>query len=128
LFAKVDPAPSDSKIVGYKYTSEREQCSYIFAGAGEQTGKPWRVNQIHSDAEFVCWKRVADEFDHLILCNGSFAVIDEQLEIRCRESVTWAEAILKDGLKTVLCSDPAAILNEADLVQRTANATTTSET
>jgi hypothetical protein len=114
-FAKIAGAENNSRVCGYKFAGERESSSYIFGPSGES----WSLDNFSSDAEFVCWTQVQENYGPpdseqcLILCNGSFASTEGGLEIRCRENVVWAEVTLKAGQRSTYSSDPAAITENA---------------
>ncbi len=116
VFRKIDAAVPNSSPCGYEYMGEKEEYSYLFG----IPGRLWQMNKLSSDAEFVGWMRVPGDSDqHLILCNGSFVAVDGAIKIRCRERVTWAEVIVKEGQRTVHCSNPAAVQEDAAIVQQT---------
>jgi len=66
---------------------------------------------VSSDAGFVCWSQKPGNL--LILCNGSYAVIEGGLELRFGRQVSWGEVILERGRRTVFSSDPEAEMKEA---------------
>ncbi len=104
-FTKMESARTD--VVGYRYTGEHGEYAFIFA----EHGKPWKNGSISSDAEFVCQKRMPGNPDeqHLILCGGSYARVNEGTELRCARSVDWAELVLKAGERVVFSSDMTAV-------------------
>jgi hypothetical protein len=113
--AKIGGGEKNSRVTGYKFTSVRESSSYIFGPSGES----WSIDNLTSDAELVCWTQVQensepqDSEQRLILCNGSFAALEGGLEIRCRETVAWAEVTLKSGDRSTHSSNPAAVMEDA---------------
>jgi Heparinase II/III-like protein/Heparinase II/III N-terminus len=115
VFTRIDSADSNSSVCAYRYVGESEESSYIFA----MPGKSWQAGKLSSDAEFVCWTRASpDSEQHLILCNGTFATVHGGLEIRCRDSVTWAEVVVKGGKRIVHSSSPASIEENVVVAQQ----------
>jgi hypothetical protein len=114
VFTRIDAAEPNASVCGYRYVGENEESLYIFS----VPGKTWRMDNVSSDAEFVCWIRIRDSEQHLICCNGTFAAVDGGLEIRCLQQVTWIELIAKDGQRTVFSSSPASVEQDVVLAQQ----------
>jgi hypothetical protein len=123
-FARIVDSTSDPEVRGYRYAAEGVECLFIFG----KSGKPWRVNSMSSDAEFVGWKRNAGYTDEqLILCAGSYAQVDGGAELRCNRPVEWAELILQGGERAVFSSDLSAIADSATERQQPDPASQTSD-
>ncbi len=121
-FAKMESADPDA--LAYKYAGENSEYSFIFG----QRGKSWRMGSISSDAEFVCLHREDGSGDeHLILCGGSFARVDNGPALRCTRPVEWAESVLKAGARSVFSSDVAAVEEKAAELQPSNPASQSSE-
>jgi hypothetical protein len=81
-----------------------------------EPGNTWRLGAISSDAEFVSFHRKPGSSDqHLIFSGGSFAIVDEEIELRCTKSMVWAELVLKAGNRAVFCSDMADTKEAAEM-------------
>jgi hypothetical protein len=101
-FERLAAQHPDSGISAYRYSSEDADYSFLFG----EPGKPWRLGEVSSDAEFVCWNRKKKT---LIFCKGSYAAIEGSLELHCRRPVSWAEVTLQGSGRTVVSSDPEAL-------------------
>ena len=106
-FTRAVAQKTESPVSAYRYSSEDAEYSFWFA----EPGKPWRQGVVSSDAGFVCWSQKPGNL--LILCNGSYAVIEGGLELRFGRQVSWGEVILERGRRTVFSSDPEAEMKEA---------------
>jgi len=122
-FSRINTAQAELSLAAYKYTSGQEECCYVFANPCET----WRMNQLASDAEVVCWRRASQDSHNLLMCNGSFAALDGGMQIRCLEPVAWAEEVVKDGQRTVYSSNSGAIAEDTAVVHPAASATPASE-
>jgi hypothetical protein len=113
-FLRMESTGADSKALGYRYAGDGAEYSFIF---GER-GKSWRMGSLLSDAEFVYWDRKPGAHDaHLILCGGSYALIEGEAELRCAKPVTWAELVVKASDRAVFSSDMAALQERAAEMQ-----------
>jgi hypothetical protein len=109
-FAKIDGSASNAGVSGYRYFGEGNEYVFMF---GER-GNTWRLGAISSDAEFVCFHRKPGSSDqHLIFSGGSFAIVNQEIELRCTKSMAWAELVLKAGKRAVFSSDMAAVTKQA---------------
>jgi len=109
-FTRIGERESGSPVRAYRYAEERVEYSFYFG----EPGKPWRLDSLSSDAEFVCWKKSARNQDHLLIfCNGSYTEVDGGLQVRSERVVRWCELELKDGRRTVRSSNPEAVASSA---------------
>jgi len=105
-FTKMGSATPESDALGYRYAEQNAECLIIFA----ETGKPWRMGSLSSDAEFVCWNRDSGTSnEHLILCGGSYATAEGGTQLHCTKPVAWAELVHQAGDRAVFSSDMAAV-------------------
>jgi hypothetical protein len=112
-FARIDVKEPNSSVRAYRYIGEAGEYTFCF---GER-GKPWRQGEVSSDAEFCCWSRMHGSADQrLILVNGSYAEIDNGLELRYRQTVSWAEVTLEEDAKQIFSSEPEAVEEEPGIV------------
>src|SRR6266567_6178947 len=114
LFAKLESTMLDSKVLGYRYVREGAEYSFMFGERGES----WRMGSLSSDAQFVCLNRKPGaEDEHLILCGGSYALVDGGTELRFTRPVAWGELVLKAGDRAIFSSDMAAVEEKAAQLQ-----------
>jgi len=106
-FTRAVAQKTESPVGAYRYSSEDAEYRFWFA----EPEKPWRQGVVSSDAGFVCWSQKPGTL--LILCNGSYAVVEGGLELRFGRQVSWGEVILERGRRTVFSSDPEAEMKEA---------------
>jgi hypothetical protein len=103
---------------GYRYVAngpmQDEEYSIFFNGSR----KAWRSGGISSDAEFVCWVRSQsggsehDDFQRIILVNGSRAEIDGGPSLCFKRTVSWGESIVKENSREVFSSEMDALEDE----------------
>ena len=109
-FARIREEQEDVLVSAYRYQSMDHEYSFFFA----EGGKGWRHGAASSDAEFLCWGRKQGAVDQtLVLCNGTYAVIDDGPELRCKRPVLWGEVLMEGVRRTVFASDPEAVEEEA---------------
>ena len=106
-FARILAGQPDSGVIEYRYSPEDGEYSFLFGEPGE----PWRQGVVSSDAGFVCWSQMQSTM--LILCNGSYAAIQDGPEVRCGRHVSWAEVVIEENRRTVWSSDPEVVRKEA---------------
>jgi hypothetical protein len=98
-------------IIAYRYQDVDHEHIFIFAEAG----KPWREGAITSDAEFVCWSRLNDGTQRLILANGGKASVDGGLALHFKRTVSWGEVAVQGTQREMFSSDPGAVSEETTL-------------
>lgn len=118
LVPVADAAPSDHKltkiassstqppVVGYRYkTIQDEHC--IFFGQG----KPWKLDQWNSDAEFLYCGRVGDAPSQtLICCNATCVEWAERTILTAKRAVLRCEIIGSGDQLEVISADPEAVV------------------
>jgi hypothetical protein len=109
-FVRIGGRQADLPVNAYRYQSEDHEHSFFFGDGG----KGWRHGAVSSDAEFLCWSRKQNSGDQtLILCNGTYAAIDDGPELRCKRFILWGEVLMEEGQRTVFAADPEAVEEEA---------------
>jgi uncharacterized heparinase superfamily protein len=94
-------------VKAYLYSAPFEEWSFFFA----EVGKGWTQGVVASDAEFVCWQRMRDCGDQLlILCGGSYLEIEGNRIIDCERVIVRCEVIIREGRKEVHASEPDALI------------------
>jgi len=92
----------DSDVSGYGYEDSGNECSFFFS----ESSRVWRAGPLSSDAGCVCHRRAAGTSEEqLIFCHGTFARIDDGVELRFSRHVAWAELIVNETGRRVFCSD-----------------------
>jgi hypothetical protein len=110
-FTRIGEQEPKSPVRAYRYAGESGEYFFFFG----EPGKPWQLNGVSSDAEFVCWKGSGTSpVDLLILCNGSYTEVEGGPNLRCRKAVRWCELVLQGGQRTVRSSDAEAVENPPD--------------
>jgi hypothetical protein len=105
-FIRLNHPEQDSSVSAYGFTRETEEHRFYFAEAG----KVWQFGAMSSNAEFVCFSKTGPNMKgKLILVNGSYARVGENLELRCKRPVAWAEVTWADGQVEFRSSDPQAL-------------------
>jgi uncharacterized heparinase superfamily protein len=94
----------EQEINAYRYVQGGGEYLFAFSSGG----KPWRIDSMTSDAEFVCRKRGPGGTDRVILCGGSYARVDGGPELRCPRPVQWAELTLNGTAQAIFSSDVIA--------------------
>lgn len=107
--ARIETQALGTPVKAYLYRTPSAECSFFFA----ETGQPWSLGKLASDAEFVCWQkpREGDE-ELLIFCNGSYVEIEGRRVLDCKRQISYCEMFSCDGRKEVRASDPEAMLEE----------------
>jgi hypothetical protein len=102
-FTNITRPDGDSVVWAYRYESPQADYRFFFG----RKEKPWKLEEVSSDAEFLCMARHAGtkEVD-VILSNGSFAEIDGRLILRTKRKVSWCEMVRG----RVVCSDADKIV------------------
>jgi hypothetical protein len=109
-FTQIGGQQADSSVSACRYESEDNEYSFFFG----RSPKSWRLNQASSDAEFVCWSRRQGTADHrLILCNGTYAAIENGPELRFKKTILWGEALVRGEQRAVFSADGEAVEEEA---------------
>jgi len=108
LFSRIEVATTDPDVRAYKYAIDSMVYSFFFS----RNGREWREGSLSSDAEFVCHRQGPGKADEqLILSGGTYARVEEGVELRCTRPVSWAELIAKATGLEVFSSDVTAIMS-----------------
>jgi hypothetical protein len=105
---RLEGKAQESGVRAYRYEANGSRTSFFFA----EVGRPWRLQPVSSDAQFVCWRQSENAGETLILCNGTYASVEGGPALRCRRGVVWAEVNHAGSERTVFSSDLAAIEEE----------------
>jgi hypothetical protein len=101
-FTRFNGRLPDSPNGAYQYASDGVEYSFFF-GEGQM---PWRQGPVSSDAEFACWeKKSGTAEERLILCNGSYAAVDNGHSLRFERRMTWGELVSRKGERRVFSSE-----------------------
>jgi hypothetical protein len=96
-------------VKAYHYSATSEESSFFFAEAG----RTWNQGNLASDAEFVCWQRIREREEQLLIfCNGSYVEIEGRRVLGCKRRVTRCEMHSRYGRKDVFASETGALLEE----------------
>jgi hypothetical protein len=99
----------DGSLSAYRFTAENAEYNFFFA----EGGRVWRHGFLSSDAEFICWSREAkNDAQRLILINGSHAEIGEDVELRFRRTILWAELARGKNQREIFSSDLEALADD----------------
>jgi hypothetical protein len=108
-FSTIDTDASNSGVSGFRYVGDAGDYVFMFGSQGHS----WRLDRVSSDAEFVCVHRQPGSSDrHLIFAGGSYAVLNEEVELRFAKVVEWAELVLRARERAVFSSDMGAVLEK----------------
>ncbi len=90
-------------VVGYRYRSERETRDVFFG-----QGKPWKLDEWSSDAEFLCWSD-SGESAALICCNATFVEWSGHVVLTAKQAVLRCEVIELGDQLEVVSSGPESV-------------------
>lgn len=109
-FTRMERRQGDSSVSGYRYHSEDGDHSFFFSACA----KSWRMGEVSSDAEFVCLSGKPGTADQrMILCNGTYASIENGPELRYKRRVLWGEVLVSEGQRAVFSEDTEAVEEES---------------
>jgi hypothetical protein len=91
--------------VGYCYKTDRDEHRIVFGA-----GKPWKLEQWSSDAEFLYWGQAGDSTQTLICCNATYVEWSERPLVTAKRTVLRGEIIGTEKQFEVVSSDPEAIV------------------
>ena len=97
--------PSSSPAVGYCYKTDRDEHRIVFGA-----GKPWKLEQWSSDAEFLYWGQAGDSTQTLICCNATYVEWSERPIVTAKRTVLRCEIIGTEKQFKVVSSDLEAIV------------------
>jgi Heparinase II/III-like protein/Heparinase II/III N-terminus len=96
---------ADSSVAGYRYQAAQDEHSIVFGD-----GKPWKLDDWSSDAEFLYWgPGGSDSRRTLICCNGTYVERSGQKIVTAKRAVLRCEVIESGNQFDVVSSDPEAI-------------------
>ena len=103
---KIAGSSSSSLSVGYRCkTAESEHC-VIFG-----QGKPWRLEQWNSDAEFLYWERAGNAAAQtLVCCNATYVEWSERTIVTAKRAVLRCETTGDADQFEVVSSDPESVI------------------
>jgi hypothetical protein len=98
--------PADSSVAGYRYQSGQDEHSIVFGD-----GKPWKLDDWSSDAEFLYWGRGGSDSKRiLICCNGTYVERSGHAIVTSKRTVLRCEIIESGDEFEVVSSDPEAVV------------------
>ena len=98
--------PAQSSVAGYRYQAAQDEHSIIFGD-----GKPWKLDDWSSDAEFLYWGPGGSGSKRtLICCNGTYVERSGHAIITSKATVLRCEAIESGDQFEVVSSVPEAVV------------------
>ena len=93
--------PADSAVAGYRYQAAQDEHSIVFGD-----GKPWKLDDWSSDAEFLYWgPGGGDSKRILICCNGTYVERSGQKIVTAKRAVLRCEVIESENQFEVVSPD-----------------------
>jgi len=105
------------KVSQYEFQSGQENYLFFY----NDRGGTWRSGSTTSDAKFVCYKKAPPSHQELFFCDGTYATVDEAVDLRCTRRVGWAELIVSDQGCQSSSSEGAGVIARAYSVDETAS-------